>query len=78
MTTKTSRLTISLPKSEHRRLKMAASMMDTTVKNLVVMSVDEFMHKKPNKLTVRAIKQSEEGKNIQKFEYAFTGGRGCR
>ncbi len=68
MSTKTARLTIDLPKTEHRRLKMAASMMGTSIKGLVLMSVDEFMHRKPNKVTVKAIRQSDAGKNLKKFD----------
>ena len=68
MSTKTARLTIDLPKTEHRRLKMAASMMGTSIKGLVLMSVDEFMHRKPNKVTVKAIRQSNAGKNLKKFD----------
>jgi hypothetical protein len=68
MSTKMTRLTIDLPKADHKRLKMAASMMDTSMKELVLMSVAEFMQKKPNKVTVKAIKQSAAGKNLQKFE----------
>ena len=68
MSTKTARLTIDLPKTEHRRLKMAASMIGTSMKDLVLMSVEEFMHRKPNKVTIKAIKQSETGKNLKKFE----------
>lgn len=67
MTARTSRLTIDLPKADHKRLKMAASMMGTSIKSLVLMSVDEFMHKKPNKVTIKAIQQSEAGKGIKKF-----------
>ncbi len=68
MSTKTARLTIDMPKSEHRRLKMAASIMGTTIKDLVLMSVDEFMQKKPNKVTLKAIRQSETGKGLKKFK----------
>ncbi len=67
MSTRTARLTIDMDKSDHKRLKMAASMMGVTIKNLVLMSVDEFMHRKPNKVTVKAMKQSEIGKGIKKF-----------
>lgn len=68
MTVKTSRLTIDLPRAEHKRLKMAASMIGTTMKSLVLMSVEEFMQRKPNKVTVKAIKQSEMGKGLKKFD----------
>lgn len=67
MSTKKARLTIDLPKIEHMRLKMAASMMGTSMKGLVLMSVEEFMHRKPNKVTVKAIRQSDAGKNLKKF-----------
>lgn len=67
MTAKTSRLTIDLPKADHKRLKMAASMMGTTMKSLILMSVEEFMQRKPNKVTLKALKQSEAGKNLKKF-----------
>lgn len=42
--------------------------MGTTIKGLVLMSVDEFMHRKPNKVTIKAIRQSETGKGLKKFD----------
>lgn len=68
MATKTSRLTIDLPKAEHKRLKTAASLLGTTMKDLVLMSVEEFMQRKPNKVTSKALKQSEARKNLKKFD----------
>jgi antitoxin component of RelBE/YafQ-DinJ toxin-antitoxin module len=67
MSTKTARLTIDLSKAEHKRLKTAASLMGTTMKDLVLISVDEFLHRKPNKVTLKAMKQSESGKGLKKF-----------
>ena len=67
MSTKPARLTIDLSKAEHKRLKMAASMMGTTMKDLVLTSVDEFLHRKPNKVTLKAMKQSESRKGLKKF-----------
>ena len=67
MSTKPARLTIDLSKTEHKRLKLAASMMGTTMKALILTSVDEFLHKKPNKVTLKAMKQSESGKGLKKF-----------
>ncbi len=43
-------------------------MNDEKMKTLVLLSVEEFMHRKPNKITVKAIKQSAAGKNIKKFD----------
>jgi hypothetical protein len=45
MSHRTTRLTIDLPTSEHKRLKMAASLMGVSMKQLVLMSVDGFMQK---------------------------------
>jgi hypothetical protein len=68
MSHRIARLTIDLPASEHKRLKMAASLMDVTMKQLVIMSVDDFMQKKFNKVTEKVLKQSKAGKNLKKFE----------
>lgn len=68
MSHRTARLTIDLPASEHKKLKMAASLMDVSMKQLVIMSVDDFMQKKFNKVTEKALKQSKAGKNLKKFE----------
>ena len=67
MSLKISRLTIDLPLSEHKRLKTAASILGTSMKELVLMSVEEFMHKKLNKVTQKALKQSEQGRGLKKF-----------
>ncbi len=68
MSYRTARLTIDLPVSEHKRLKMAASLMDISMKQLVLMSVDDFMQKKLNKVTEKALNQSKIGKNLKKFD----------
>jgi hypothetical protein len=67
MSHRITRLTIDLPSSEHKRLKMAASLMDISMKQLVLMSVEDFMQKKFNKVTEKALKQSRVGKNLKKF-----------
>lgn len=43
-------------------------MMGTTMKELILMSVDEFTHRKPNKVTVKTIKQCDAGKNLKRFD----------
>lgn len=68
MSHRTARLTIDLPASEHKRLKMAASLMDVSMKQLVLMSLDDFMQKKLNKVTEKALKQSKLDKNLKKFD----------
>jgi hypothetical protein len=64
----TARLTIDLPIADHKRIKMVASLMDISMKDLVLISVEIFMHKKLNKVTEKALKQSRAGKNVKKFE----------
>ena len=68
MSHRVARLTIDLPAFEHKRLKMTASLMDVSMKQLVLMSVDDFMQKKLNKVTEKALKQSKLGKNLKKFD----------
>ena len=68
MSHRLSRLTIDLPTSEHKRLKMAASLMDISMKQLVLMGVADFMEKKFNKVTEKALKQSKSGKNLKRFD----------
>ena len=43
-------------------------MMDLSMKELVLLSVEEFLHRKPNKVTAKALKQSEAGKALKKFQ----------
>jgi hypothetical protein len=67
MPVKTSKLTINLPITEHKRLKTAALMMGMSMKDLVIVSFEEFMHRRPNKITEKATKQAETGKGVKKF-----------
>ena len=61
------KLTIDLSASEHRRIKMAASMMGTTIKNTMLLAFETLMQKKFNKATEKTLKMSERGKGIKKF-----------
>ena len=42
--------------------------MDLSIKDLMLMSFEEFMHKKYNKVTEKAIKQTLVGKNVKRFK----------
>ena len=68
MSTKVSRLTIDLPTGEHKKIKTLASVLGMSMKDLVLVSVDQFMKSKPNQVTEKALKQSLSGKNLKKFE----------
>ncbi len=42
--------------------------MDISMKDPVLLSVFAFLHRKPNKVTEKAIKQVQIGKGIKKFD----------
>lgn len=65
---KTQRITLDVPLAQHKKIKMIASMMELSIKDLMLMSFDEFMHKKYNKITEKAIKQTLAGKNVKRFK----------
>ncbi len=67
MSAKTSKLTINLPIGEHKRLKAAALMMGLSMKDLVIVSFEEFIRRRPNKVTEKAMRQAETGKGVKKF-----------
>lgn len=68
MSAKVARLTIDISLSEHRKIKTAATMMGTTIKNFMLMSVEDFMQRKLNKVTEKALKLSVQGKGLKKFK----------
>lgn len=68
MATGTARLTIDLPKKDHKKIKMAATSLDLSMKDLVVLSVAAFLSQKPNRVTEKALKQVKTGKGIKKFD----------
>lgn len=65
---RTQRITIDVPAAQHKKIKTLASMMDLSIKDLMLMSFEEFMHKKYNKVTEKAIKQTLAGKDVKKFK----------
>ena len=63
-----SRLTIDLPDKAHKRLKTVASVMGISMKAVVMISLENFINRKMNKVTERVLKSSESRKNIKKFD----------
>ena len=68
MSSRCIRFTLDLPFKEHKKLKTVANMLGLSMKDFIVLSVQEFMHKKMNKTTEKAIKDATMGKNIKKFQ----------
>ena len=65
-----SRITIDIPKMDHRRLKAMAAVLGKSMRELVIESIKEHLHRYPNKQTVQVIKDAEEGKDCEKAESA--------
>ena len=65
---KTQRITLDVPATQHKKIKTLALMMDLSIKDLMLMSFEEFMHKKYNKVTEKAIKQTLAGKGVKRFK----------
>jgi len=60
------RMTIDMPLEEHKKLKAMAAYMGITLKDLVLDCLRSHLlsDNKPNKKTLRAFKETEEGKGL--------------
>ena len=68
MTTKSIRITIDLPNKEHKKLKIAATLLGVSMKEFVIDSLHEtFKSRTYNKKTLKAIREAEEG-NLKEFD----------
>jgi ribosomal 50S subunit-associated protein YjgA (DUF615 family) len=67
-----SRITIDIPMADHKRLKAMAAMLGKSMREIVVASIEEHLHKVkiPNKKTLAAIANIEQGKNLVKAKDA--------
>ncbi len=76
-----SRLTIDLPKANHKLLKAMAAELGVSMKEIILESIDERIKQRkkeeeicrhsshvPNKKTARAIKDVKEGKGLIRYE----------
>jgi len=61
-----SRITIDIPMADHKRLKAIAAVLGKSMRDIVVTSIEEHLQKIkiPNKKTLQAIANIEEGKNL--------------
>lgn len=69
--TKLARVAIDLSIADHKRLKTVASLLGMTMKDLVVVSVGEYVHKKLSKVTKTALVGAESKRKkggVQKVE----------
>jgi len=67
-----SRITIDIPIADHKRLKAIAAVLGKSMRDIVIDSIEEHLlkvkipskGKVPNKKTLKAITNIEEGKNL--------------
>ena len=62
------RYTLDLPSKDHKKIRTMASVLGMSMKELFLLSVEEFAHKKLNKTTLKAIKETSSGKGLHKFD----------
>ena len=69
MSTKTdlSRITIDIPKIDHKKLKAMAALTGKSMREIVIESIEEHLRsaKYPNKTTLKAIEDAEKGKKLE-------------
>ena len=60
------RMTIDIPQKTHTQLKTLSALLGKSMKELVIESIDGYIHnlKTPNKTTIKAIKETENGKGL--------------
>ncbi len=61
-----SRITIDIPIESHKRLKVMATLLGKSMREIVVESIEECLHSYPNKETLKAIKNVEKNKGLVK------------
>lgn len=67
-----SRITVDIPKIDHKKLKAMAALMSKSMRELVVASIEEYLSsaKHPNKKTLKAIEDAEKGKGLRESKDA--------
>ena len=59
-----SRITIDIPIESHKRLKVMATLLGKSMREIVVESIEERLNKYPNKETLKTIKDIENKKGL--------------
>ena len=64
----TTRYTMDLSNKEHKRIRSTASLLGLSMKDLFLLSVEEFTHKKLSKTTEKTLRDTDLGKGLHKFD----------
>lgn len=78
MRAKERKLTIVIPSKDHKMMKMAAAMLDTSIKDLLLVSFQNYAEKElkisrprvPNAETIKAIEDCENRRNLTEYDTA--------
>lgn len=69
-----SRITIDIPKKDHKRLKAMAALQGKSMREIILKSLEEHLHCQydhtPNEETIKAISQSKSRKGLVKAKDA--------
>lgn len=63
-----SRMTIDIPKKNHKQLKALSAILGKSMREIVLESIEDYLHriKLPNKTTLKAIENVENGTDLVK------------
>ena len=63
-----SRMTIDIPQKSHKQLKTLSAVLGKSIREIVTESIEDYLHrvKLPNKKTLKAIQDIENGTNLTK------------
>ena len=64
------RMSIDVPKKEHRKLKVLAAMRGVSMKQIILEALSQELYSDnvPNAETERVMREADEGKNVTSFE----------
>ena len=66
----TTRLSVEIPSNAHKKLKILADAMGITLKEFILGVLEPILYpkKKPNKVTMKAIKDTEKGIGLKTYK----------
>lgn len=61
-----SRITVDIPKVDHKKLKAIAALTSKSMREIIVASIEKYLSstKYPNKKTLKAIEEAERGEGL--------------
>jgi hypothetical protein len=63
-----SRITIDIPAVDHKKLKAVAALLGKSMREIVIESIEERLNKYPNKKTLKAIQDVDNGVGLEEVE----------